>query len=430
MTDFEGLQKWEKGPADWEDVPTVRSALEAWSKGARVDFEVSEDLFYKLLECPGIDDDFFAFSDGRVRFKGWTASDHESRQQLAAERAAGDLDFPLTLSRAARWYCFANVYTACSMPEYVPEVLAAKDFAAARSILQDALRKAKADLDERVSTLLSTPEKPAMARHQATRGRDEARKRERAVQGCLDALNAATELAEQDELLTLLRDRGMAEVQIDYLDFLELTTFDRSEEYPHAAADGLYTYRKNAVGEVIGVASGPMAQQLGSGEPRKIAADHQRRAELNFPTALPALVEWVFAQGGGVQFAMPRADELPDSCDAWVCAISTYLGDRAQSQQIPQARVSPSGGESLKGKRREDAMTRELSALDQSITEPSGVMRALQELAGTLGSCVVEKTKGGVKWKADDGAEKELDLEALRKRLTRRNGAAVKTLGR
>lgn len=323
-------EQWVSGPVDWEDVSLVRRALENWEKGAQVDFKVSEDLFYKLLECSGADDDFFAFSDGRVRFKGWDANDHESRQQLVAERAAGDLDFPLTLSRAARWYCFANVYTACSMPEYVPEVLGAKDYAAARCILQDALRKARADLDGMVAMLLSTPEKPAMARHQATRDRDAARKRERAVQGCLDALNAAAELAAKDELLTLLRERGMAETQVDFLDFLEVTTFDSNEEYPHTAADGLYTYRKNAEGEVIGVASGPAAQQLGSGEPRKIAANHQRCAALSFPIALQALVEWVFAQGGDVQFAMPGADEAPDSWGVWVSAISTHLGDRAR----------------------------------------------------------------------------------------------------
>lgn len=185
-------EQWVSGPVDWGDVPTVKAALEAWSAGGRVDFEVSEDLFYKLLECAGTEDDFFMFRDGQVRFKGWDARSHEDRQQLAAERAAGDLDFPITLNRAARWYCFANVYTACSMPEYVPKVLAAKDYATARNILHDAHRKAKADVDEKAATLLSASGRRVAARHTATRDRDEARKRERAVQGCLDAIDAAT----------------------------------------------------------------------------------------------------------------------------------------------------------------------------------------------------------------------------------------------
>ncbi len=84
--------QWQSGPIDWEDVPVIERALEAWTNGARLDFEVTEDMFYPLLDCAGAD------------------------QLLADTNAVANLDFPITLSASARWYVFAQASIPCSLP--------------------------------------------------------------------------------------------------------------------------------------------------------------------------------------------------------------------------------------------------------------------------------------------------------------------------
>ena len=77
------------------------------------------------------------------------------------------------------------------------------------------------------------------------------------------------------------------------------------------------------------------------------------------------------------------------------------------------------------GRQREDAMTRELTALrSEGTCEPDEMMAKLQEMAGKKGSCVLEATPKGVKWRTDDGTQKLLEMDALKPRLKRLKDAA------
>lgn len=187
-----GSEGWHDGPMDWPDVPVIQRALDIWASGARIDFDVSENLFYQLLGCDGADDDFFLFQPAQVRFRSWKetahSSNHVARKQLAALCAAGDLDFPVTFSRAVRWYCFANVYTACSLPAWVPKLLEAANWDAARTVLEVALDEAYDALTIAAQAFAHTPKRPAKT-YAATRALErEARGRIRAVKACIEAL--------------------------------------------------------------------------------------------------------------------------------------------------------------------------------------------------------------------------------------------------
>ena len=51
-------------------------------------------------------------------------------------------------------------------------------------------------------------------------------------------------------------------------------------------------------------------------------ADHQSDAVLDLPTSAKTLVTWVVDQGGGVQFAIPDSDELPETPRDWVSEVA------------------------------------------------------------------------------------------------------------
>lgn len=330
---------WQSGPADWEDVPAVVRALNIWERGARLDFEITENMFYKALACSGASDEWFEFSAGKVRWKEQSASNNKARQLLANTNAVANLDFPITLSAMARWYVWAQSFIACTLPPWVPQILEAQTYDEARSILQRAIKAAEADLNAKVVTLLATPERPTELFEIAKASRNAARERERAFKACLDALTVAEYQSAQADLLALLQEWGLADAIIDYLDVLKLTTFDSSEEHPHAGEGRHYTYRTNTEGEVVGIATGPAVRQFGAGQPRQIAAQHQRDANLALPTIARILVEWVFAQGGDVQFALPGSDELPATWQEWVAALSNLLASKRQGYRVDSTAV-------------------------------------------------------------------------------------------
>lgn len=159
--------QWQSGPIDWEDVSAIERALEAWANGARLDFEVTEDMFYPLLDCAGAD------------------------QLLADTNAVANLDFPITLSASARWYVFAQASIPCSLPGWVPKVLAAASWDEARAVLEAAHDGAQSALTDAAHVLANTPKKPAMAFKVAEQQEHRARQLAEVVLACDAALEAA-----------------------------------------------------------------------------------------------------------------------------------------------------------------------------------------------------------------------------------------------
>ncbi|HSD17220.1 MAG TPA: hypothetical protein VLC71_08200 [Thermomonas sp.] len=189
-------EEWHDGPMDWPDVPVIQRALETWESGPRIDFDISENLFFQLLECDDADDDFFSFQPGKVRWKDMSTSGHAGRKQLADWQSAGNLDFPIKFSRAARWYCFANTYTPCSLPVWVPKVLEATNWDAARAVLEVAQDEARDELTSAAQVFAHMPKRPALAYAEARALEQVARERVRAVEGCIEALARALREAE------------------------------------------------------------------------------------------------------------------------------------------------------------------------------------------------------------------------------------------
>lgn len=183
--------QWQSGPIDWEDVPAIERALEAWANGARLDFDVTEDMFYPLLDCAGADDEWFEFSAGKVRWKDQAARDHRQRQLLAKTNAVANLDIPTTLSAAARWYVFAQAFIPCSLPGWVPRVLEAASWDEARAVLEAAHDDAHSALTDAAHVLANTPKKPALAFEVAEQQDHRARQLVEVVLACDAALEAA-----------------------------------------------------------------------------------------------------------------------------------------------------------------------------------------------------------------------------------------------
>lgn len=75
-----------------------------------------------------------------------------------------------------------------------------------------------------------------------------------------------------------------------------------------------------------------------------------------------------------------------------------------------------------KGLQRANLLRLEIIAAFEELGEdptPQKVMKKLKEYAGKEGSCIVEALPRSVRWKDDAGDKKELDMKALRGRLTR-----------
>lgn len=312
---------WVSGPIDWPDVAVIQRALETWSKGAKLDFEVTEDLFYKLLSCKGADDDeFFDFGDNGIRWRDQLARNHVQRQQRATASAAAHLDFPTTLSAAARWYCFAQVYTECSLPGFAAQVLEAHSYEDAVVLLQDANRAAKALVQESSKKLLNTPQKPANGYFIAQKARDEARQRQLVIASCLEALRTAESNKVKSAYLTELDSAGLSNARIEYPALLRLTTLGARA----LGEGGDYALRMDG-GRVVGIGPGsgsPAFDPLYEDGDLLAMADHQSDAVLDLPTSAKTLVTWVVDQGGGVQFAIPDSDELPETPRDWVSEVA------------------------------------------------------------------------------------------------------------
>lgn len=346
---------WEKGPIDWPDVPAVKQALEAWSRGAKLDFEVSEDLFYKLLSCKGAaDDDCFDFSSGRIRWRDQSARNHAQRRTLEAMNADASIDFPTTLSRAASWYCFAQTFTGCMLPPYVIQMLEAEDYSEAETILQDAERAADTLRDKMAKSLLNIPQKPASGYFIATQARNEAVENLRVVKACLEALRTAESNKIKFAYLTELRSTGMSEARIDYPALLQLTTLGART----LGEGGDYALRMDG-SRVIGIGPGsgsPAFDPVYEDGEMLAMANHQSDALLDLPTCAEKLVYWVFDQGGGVELAVPNIGR-PETAQEWVAALAklcesantspTPLGSEGVNSIASSALESQAGSKAL-----------------------------------------------------------------------------------
>lgn len=307
-----------------------------------MDFLVTETLFYQLIK-PDVDDkDWFDFSGSSVRWRDQSTRSAKKKVHTGVVSQLQNLRFPVKLSVVAQWYEWARSLIFCEMPDYLIQVLAAQKWEDARRILNQAHQAEGANLTKAVATLFVTPERSASAYSAAKAARDEARERERAVEACTDALQRALEATYMDELLSELKSGGLSNTVIDYNDFLQLTTFDGNEEHPHTGDDGFYRYRRNAEDEVIGIATGQAIQQFGAGEPRKIAAEHQRIADFRLPSTAALLVEWIWSQVGDVELAIPGSDEYPVEPLHWAEAVAKIAAraanvEKEYDQQLIQA---------------------------------------------------------------------------------------------
>jgi hypothetical protein len=122
--------------------------------------------------------------------------------------------------------------------------------------------------------------------------------------------SAALELDSwREELITALKDRGQANVLINYSRFLTLTTF--GDGHLHNS----YALRKDDFGNVIGIQAGeswrPDAPLLDDGSMR-VVAQYREEARLTFDTTLERLVWWIWAQAGDVVFSEVGAQELEE----------------------------------------------------------------------------------------------------------------------
>ncbi len=319
---------WVEGPIDWPDVELIQRALSVWYSGERVDFQVSEDLFYKLLACKGKDDDeYFEFGNGKIRWRNQTARNHEQRQMREATNTVANVDFPTTLSGTARWYCFAQLYVECSFPDYARQALEAKDFLEAEEILQEVVRQADGARDAAAKNLLSTPQKPASAYLIAKQERDDARKAQRLAEDCLGALRAESDRRVKCSYIVELEERGLSAALIDYPGLLELTTFGTC----HLGEMGGYSLRMHG-GKVVGIDPGhgtAVFHPLFEDEELRAAADTQRSALLNLPCRADRLVHWVFAQGGAVYLALPNSQEISFSPAEWAECVALVGIERA-----------------------------------------------------------------------------------------------------
>lgn len=398
-----------------------------------VDFHVSYDLFQRLTGFTSGDWDLYYIDSTGIRATTTVDSvelhsrDVETEISLREHIKNASLAWPTTGSGLLAWQ---DENMPLDLPAWFRPLVEAQDLSVARAILDVALKAAEGDRSRKVSVLLATPEKPANGHFIAKKQRDEASRKVRAVEGCIDAVQAAGEHRWKEELSATLRARGLAEVEIDYHDFLQLTTFDSSEEHPHTGDHGFYAYRRNAVGEVIGIATGPSIQQLGAGPPRRIAADHQRVASLNLPGRASAIAEWVFAQGGDVQLALPDTDELPKAPAQWVdavAAIAVRQGGRFQAQQAANGEDSlPPRSEAQEKKKRgkgDDRLAAQMWELCKPIPDrdrtTSNLWNKLLESAGKQGSCVVRQDGNNLVWEYDGVTEKRITKRGLQTKLNR-----------
>lgn len=393
-----------------------------------MDFPISAYLFYALVN-PRQDAQrpfkFFVFEQTRVR---WAEEAENTPQRSSRDMRntilcsdAGRLDFPASASAVVRWCDFAQDFVECENPAFLREFVEAPDIPTARRILREAKERATAILAEKVDILLNTPDSAKAAKFIAKQARDDAREVEQAIESCRIAFQKTLEENDQNDLISGLRARGLENATIDYASFMQLTTFGAT----HLGDEGFYSLRKHGE-RVVGIDPGmgvPAYHPLFGDEELQASANHQRDAMLPLPTSASELVTWVYKQAGGVELATPDTEEIPVEATRWIDAVAKIAASGPQLS----AGIGQMGAKKAPGKKngvRKDAMAIELETLDIRDKDPKGVMCVLQAMAGKTGSCVTQKTKSGVKWKAIDGTEKELDLEGLKKRLSRRNAVA------
>jgi hypothetical protein len=95
-----------------------------------------------------------------------------------------------------------------------------------------------------------------------------------------------------------------------------------------------------------------------------------------------------------------------------------------ERKPLPRFWFSAENNEStMRKKQRCDLLSIEIDAAIEELgghPTPKAIMKKLQGYAGSPGSCIIKVLSGGVRWRTNSGVQKNLDIEALQKRLKRR----------
>jgi hypothetical protein len=378
-----------------------------------VDFLISYDLFQRLTGFTSRDWDLYCIDSPGIQATSTIEHadsqnrDVESEISIRNHIQNAHMVWPADSVGVLAWQ---NKNMPLDLPKWFKPVVKARDNETARAILEQVRETAESDMDRVVEILIATPEKPELAYKIAKQERDEARRRERAIEGCLDAIRAAEQLEFKADLIKALHVHGLADAEINYAAFLRLTTFGPE----HAGESGTYELRKDGA-RVMGIGPGagfPPAHAWYTAANMQAVADHQCSALLTLPTKARLLVLWIFEQAGMVQLAIPDSKEYSIEPSRWAEAVSKLVGLKVQANN----RANQSSGT------RDDYMTLELqSILKDGPLVPKAVMGILKSHVGESGSCVIEDTSKGVRWRSGDGVERVMDVEGLRKRLGRLN---------
>ena len=225
-------EQWQPGPVD---MPAVRRALEAWGKGARVDFLVSAKLFYQLVTPDVGNKDWFTFNDQGIHWRQQSADSAAEMVHNITVAEVANLDFPAKLSAVVRWYDWARSFINVGesphnlLPSYLLQMAEAETWGEALAIVETAVNAAESDFDGWVKKLADTPKKPAMKYAPVMCEYGKAQARLEAVRAFQEAL-AAAEGAAQASFAggVVVRIQGREAVPVRALPFI--TNWDLSPE--------------------------------------------------------------------------------------------------------------------------------------------------------------------------------------------------------
>lgn len=243
------------------------------------------------------------------------------------------------------------------------------------------------------------------------------------VRSVQDAVNAAQFDQWREELIAELKSRGLANAAIDYAGFRRLTTFDISDDSPHTSEDSNYAYRRDELGNIVGIEAGSWLQGMTGGQAGIIAAKYQGSARISaFPITAEWLVGWIRNQGGDVELAADG--RYPVEIGAWL----DFLAEITSLVPPPSKEESP---HPLAGKQRNDPMSKIIGEALQELGSdagPSIVMGWLKRKALEGYKCLIKVAQDGdgVFWRDGNKEPSHLTQIALKKRLSRLRGASQK----
>jgi hypothetical protein len=294
-----------------------------------MDFEIDFELFQRLTGFTSGDWGLYWIDVQGIRATTDLPSLNNGPRDVEAEIAIrrhiqeARLEWPTTAQALLNWQ---DRNMPLDLPNWFLKIARSSDAASSFDLLRKLRDKSEFDLQDKIARLRVVSPSIAQDHFIAKKERDDATRTKRAIQGCEEALRRAVELRLQEDWLERLRTGRLSSLQLDYFDFLQLTSFNGNDCNLHTSDSGFYSLVRNSEGEVIGISSGPGIRQLEDAGHSLLVAEHQRIAHLRFPVSAEELVKWIFRQGGDVDFVAQGFDSYPCNLDDWLHALTHRVG--------------------------------------------------------------------------------------------------------